>query len=43
LLSADTKSESWLTRSTWWLDQMLCRVPGLNRYAWYCLIELQNG
>jgi ubiquinone/menaquinone biosynthesis C-methylase UbiE len=43
LLSADAKSESWLTRSTWWLDQMLCRVPGLNRYAWYCLIELQNG
>jgi ubiquinone/menaquinone biosynthesis C-methylase UbiE len=41
--SADAKSDAWLTRVTWWLDRMLCGVPGLNRYAWYCLIELKNG
>src|SRR5258707_11179815 len=43
LLSADVKSESMMTRFTWWLDRMLCSVPGLNRYAWYCLIELKRG
>jgi ubiquinone/menaquinone biosynthesis C-methylase UbiE len=41
--SADTKSEAMMTRLTWWLDRVLCSVPGLNRYAWYCLIELKNG
>jgi ubiquinone/menaquinone biosynthesis C-methylase UbiE len=41
--SADVKSEIWTTRVMWWLDRMLCNVPGLNRYAWYCLIELKNG
>jgi ubiquinone/menaquinone biosynthesis C-methylase UbiE len=43
LFSADAKSESIMTRLTWWLDRVLCSVPGLNRYAWYCLIELKNG
>jgi hypothetical protein len=43
LLSADPKSGSLSTRFAWWLDRMLCSVPGLNRYAWYCLIELKNG
>jgi ubiquinone/menaquinone biosynthesis C-methylase UbiE len=43
LFSADVKSESIMTRLTWWLDRVLCSVPGLNRYAWYCLIELKNG
>ena len=42
LFSADAKSESLTTRFVWWLDRMLCRIPGLNRYAWYCLIELKN-
>jgi hypothetical protein len=41
--SADAKSESVITRLAWWLDRVLCSVPGLNRYAWYCLIELKNG
>jgi ubiquinone/menaquinone biosynthesis C-methylase UbiE len=41
--SADAKPDAWMTRVTWWLDRMLCGVPGLNRYAWYCLIELKNG
>jgi len=41
--STDAKSESLMTQFIWWLDRMLCSVPGLNRYAWYCLIELKNG
>jgi ubiquinone/menaquinone biosynthesis C-methylase UbiE len=43
LICADPKASSRTTRITWWLDRLLCRVPGLRRYAWYCLIELQNG
>jgi ubiquinone/menaquinone biosynthesis C-methylase UbiE len=43
LVSAAPKSGSFATRLTWWLDRVLCSVPGLNRYAWYCLIELKNG
>jgi ubiquinone/menaquinone biosynthesis C-methylase UbiE len=43
LMSAAPKSDSFATRLTWWLDRVLCSVPGLNRYAWYCLIELKNG
>jgi ubiquinone/menaquinone biosynthesis C-methylase UbiE len=42
-VAADVKSESPVTRFIWWLDRMLCSVPWLNRYAWYCLIELRNG
>lgn len=30
-----------LTRVVWWLDRGLCRVPVLNRYAWFCLVELR--
>jgi ubiquinone/menaquinone biosynthesis C-methylase UbiE len=41
--STEAKAESRMTRFMWWLDRMLCSVPGLNRYAWYCLIELKNG
>lgn len=43
LVSADPQAGSRITRLTWWLDRLLCRAPGLRRYAWYCLIELQNG
>jgi ubiquinone/menaquinone biosynthesis C-methylase UbiE len=43
LFSAGVDPESPMTRVTWWLDRMLCSVPWLNRYAWYCLIELRNG
>jgi ubiquinone/menaquinone biosynthesis C-methylase UbiE/glycosyltransferase involved in cell wall biosynthesis len=42
-ISTEAKADSWTTRFTWWLDRMLCSVPGLNRYAWYCLIELRNA
>jgi len=30
-----------LTRTVWWLDRMLCRVPLLRRYAWFCCVELR--
>ncbi len=43
LVCADPRSGAFMTRMAWWLDRVLCRVPGLNRYAWYCLIELKNG
>lgn len=43
LFFTEAKAESRTTRFMWWLDRMLCSVPGLNRYAWYCLIELKNG
>jgi ubiquinone/menaquinone biosynthesis C-methylase UbiE len=43
LISTKVRSNTAITRFTWWLDQLLCSVPGLNRYAWYCLIELKNG
>lgn len=42
LFSRDAKPGSRTTRLIWWLDRMLCRVPGVNGYAWYCLIELRN-
>jgi ubiquinone/menaquinone biosynthesis C-methylase UbiE len=43
LVSPAAKSDALVTRLTWWLDRVLCSVPGLNRYSWYCLIELKNG
>lgn len=42
LFFPEAKAESWMTRLMWWLDRTLCSVPGLNRYAWYCLIELKT-
>ncbi|HZF15732.1 MAG TPA: methyltransferase domain-containing protein [Steroidobacteraceae bacterium] len=32
---------SGLTRIVWWLDRQLCRIPLLNRLAWYCVVELR--
>jgi ubiquinone/menaquinone biosynthesis C-methylase UbiE len=43
LISRQPKSDAPLTRLVWWFDRALCAVPGLNRYAWYCLIELRNA
>lgn len=40
-VSAQPKAEARLTRAVWWLDRMLCRVPLLHRYAWFCCIELR--
>ncbi|MFL6549379.1 MAG: class I SAM-dependent methyltransferase [Povalibacter sp.] len=41
VFSSHVKRESWLTRMIWWLDRGLCRVPFLNRYAWFCYFELR--
>jgi hypothetical protein len=30
-----------VTRIVWWLDRQLCRIPFLNRLAWYCVVELR--
>lgn len=39
---AKISPDSLLTRFVWWLDRGLCRVPLLNRYAWFCLVELRT-
>lgn len=40
-LSAKTNPESPLTKLVWGLDKLICRIPGLRRYAWFCIIELR--
>lgn len=35
------RPDSALTRLVWWLDRQLCRIPGLNRYAWFSVTELK--
>jgi len=42
LFNPETRSKSLLTRLVWWLDAQLCRIPGVNRLAWYCLLELKT-
>ncbi len=41
LFARETSPTNPVTRCIWWLDRLLCRVPRLNRYAWYCVIELR--
>jgi len=41
LIRARIGPERPLTRMVWWLDRMLCRIPGLRRQAWYCYFELR--
>lgn len=40
LWSREPRRGSRLTRFIWWLDRWLCKVPLLNRQAWYCVVEL---
>lgn len=40
-VTAKISPDNLLTRFVWWLDRGLCRVPMLNRYAWFCLVELR--
>lgn len=40
-ITPHVRKDSALTRCVWWLDRQLCRIPVLNRYAWYCVIELK--
>lgn len=42
LFNRTTKAGSPLTRVVWGLDRLLCRIPGLNRLAWYCVLELKT-
>jgi ubiquinone/menaquinone biosynthesis C-methylase UbiE len=42
IVSRSPNRESLLTRLVWHLDKWLCRVPGLGRYAWYCIVELRR-
>jgi ubiquinone/menaquinone biosynthesis C-methylase UbiE len=41
LMSRNVKSNSALTRTVWALDRLVCRMPFFNRYAWFCVVELQ--
>jgi ubiquinone/menaquinone biosynthesis C-methylase UbiE len=40
-LSPKTNPKSPLTKFVWGLDKLTCRIPGLKRYAWFCIIELR--
>jgi hypothetical protein len=40
-LSPKTDRNSPLTKLVWGLDKMLCRIPGLKRFAWFSVIELR--
>jgi SAM-dependent methyltransferase len=39
-VSRHARPRSLVTRSVWWLDRQLCRIPYLRRFAWYCIVEL---
>jgi ubiquinone/menaquinone biosynthesis C-methylase UbiE len=41
LFTSKVKRDAWSTRAVWWLDRMLCRIPFLRRYAWFCYFELR--
>ena len=36
-----TDPNSRLTKFVWAIDRVICRIPGLNRFAWFSLIELR--
>lgn len=40
-LAPKTDPKSALTKFVWAVDKMICRIPFVNRYAWFSLIELQ--
>lgn len=40
-LTQNPAQRTWLTRGMWWLDRMLCRIPLVHRYAWFCCVELR--
>jgi ubiquinone/menaquinone biosynthesis C-methylase UbiE len=40
-LSPKTDPNSPLTKLVWGLDKMICRIPGLKRFAWFSVIELR--
>jgi ubiquinone/menaquinone biosynthesis C-methylase UbiE len=40
-VSNETQPAKPLTKLVWGLDQALCSIPLIRRYAWYCVIELK--
>jgi ubiquinone/menaquinone biosynthesis C-methylase UbiE len=42
VVSREPSTDSLLTRLVWRLDSLVCRIPGLRRWAWYCLVELKT-
>lgn len=40
-LSPKTNPKSPLTKLVWAIDRLICRIPFVNRYAWFCVIELK--
>lgn len=40
-VSSQPNPKNPLTKLVWALDRAICRIPVLNRYAWFSLIELQ--
>jgi ubiquinone/menaquinone biosynthesis C-methylase UbiE len=41
-VSRESKASHPLTRFVWWLDRMICRIPLLQHYAWYCVLEVRS-
>lgn len=41
LVSRNAKPTSPLTRVVWWLDRLICRLPFVKHYAWYCVLEVR--
>ncbi len=41
LVTRHVKRHSLITRMVWALDRALCRIPFVNRYAWFCYFELK--
>lgn len=41
LLSRNPRPQGLMTRLVWGLDRFICQIPFVNRYAWYCVMELR--
>jgi ubiquinone/menaquinone biosynthesis C-methylase UbiE len=42
LVSRNIAAASPVTRMVWALDRLVCRIPFVNRYAWFCVVELRS-
>jgi len=41
LLSRESRATNPLTRFVWWLDSLICKIPLVKYYAWYCVLEVR--
>lgn len=41
VVARQTDPTSIATRAIWALDRWICALPGVRRYAWYCVLELR--